>query len=316
MADAVALVDSPAQTLNAVEWAYATGTPTRIVQLAPTDLRTRLQMHRVAELARAHGFTVDWVEARLSPRHQAAAVARLAPVVRAADTVVLGDPYAGLAHLLLATTRNPRVVVVDDGTATIRYAEQWASGAPLVRWHEAAPPRLNRMVAGPAYRVLGGGSPAVSLFTAMPLTVDMPHETNAYAWARSLWGEPERLPASDLMGTSLVETGVVDENAYLAGVRRLVAGRAVGRYLPHRHESGAKLQAIEDMGVRIVRPDLPMELWARRGPIGGHVLSFPSTVLHTLPLVLGGVAVESLSVEDAWFTENTDEGSRSFVRGI
>jgi hypothetical protein len=35
-----------------------------------------------------------------------------------------------------------------------------------------------------------------------------------------------------------------------------------------------------------------LELVARRGPVGRTVLSFPSTVLHTLPLVLAGTGVE------------------------
>jgi hypothetical protein len=44
-------------------------------------------------------------------------------------------------------------------------------------------------------------------------------------------------------------------------------------------------------GLEVVRPDLPLELIARRGPIGRTVLSFPSTVVHTLPLALSGTPV-------------------------
>ena len=48
-------------------------------------------------------------------------------------------------------------------------------------------------------------------------------------------------------------------------------------------------------GLEIVRPDLPLELIARRGPIGRTILSFPSTVVHTLPLALAGHRVRSPS---------------------
>ena len=43
------------------------------------------------------------------------------------------------------------------------------------------------------------------------------------------------------------------------------------------------------MGVQVMQPLLPLELIARRGPIGRTVLSFPSTVVHTLPVVLAGI---------------------------
>ncbi|GAB3704766.1 hypothetical protein [Mariniluteicoccus flavus] len=319
MTRTLALVDSPAQLLNAVEWAYATGEHARIVQVGPPDPTNRLQMHRVGELARASGFSVGWCEARLSRVGQVRALGSLAPLVASADRVVLGDPYAGIAHLLLhLAPRDVEVVVVDDGTATLHYARQWASSAPLQRWHLDTQPRLARVVSGRARKLLGDRSSRVSLFTAMPVDVDMPQRRNAYAWARSLWGPPGLLESTDLLGSSLVETGVVGGSAYLAGVRRLVADRGVARYLPHRRESRAKLAAIAALGVEIVRPDLPMELWARRGPIGRTLMSFPSTVLHTLPLVLGdaGVTLEGIGVEDAWFTDAADSVARGFVRGI
>ncbi|MFJ1832116.1 hypothetical protein ACIOG9_47570, partial [Streptomyces sp. NPDC088178] len=43
-------------------------------------------------------------------------------------------------------------------------------------------------------------------------------------------------------------------------------------------------------GDRPSRP--PLELIARRGPIGRTALSFPSTVVHTLPLALVGTDVK------------------------
>lgn len=318
MSRTLALVDSPAQLLNAVEWAYATGEDARIVQVGPPDAPARLQLHRVAELAARSGFSVGWIEARLSRTGMARAVAALAPLVRAADTLVLGDPYAGIAHLLLNVARDPRIVVVDDGTATLHYARQWATGAPLQRWHLSAVPRLSRVVGGRAARLLGRRSDRVELFTAMPVDVAMPLSRNAYAWTRSLWAPGAPRVGTDLLGSSLVETGVVGEQAYLAAVARLVAERGVTRYLPHRRESAAKLAAITGLGVELVRPDLPMELWARRGPVGETLLSFPSTVLHTLPLVLVDTVtrIEALPVDDAWFTAGADATARGFVRGI
>lgn len=317
-APALGLVESPAQLLNAMEWAYAEEAAAHLVVLAPTDPVTRFQLHRLTELARASGFDVEWAEVRAGAR-SATALNRLARRVRSSPTIVLGDPYSGMAHLLLnIAPAEVRLVVVDDGTATLRYAEQWASGAELRRWHLARRGLPARVIGGRAARLLGGRSDRVRLFTAMPVTTELPLRHNAYAWVRNRFPEPAILPGTDLLGSSLVETGVVDDAAYLAGVARLVTERAVARYLPHRHESRAKLAAIAAMGPEVVRPDLPMEVYARRGPIGRSVFSFPSTVLHTLPLVLAGtrVMIEPLAVSDAWFSADARGEEKAFVQGI
>lgn len=311
------LVESPAQLLNAIEWVATTGTDARLVVLGPPEPVTRFQLHRLIDLVRRDGFRVEWAEIRGTSG--LSALARCVRDVARADTLVLGDPYAAFAHLLLTgAPRGVRLIVVDDGTATLRYAEQWAAGAPLQRWHVARPSLGVRMVGARAGHLLGRRSDQVELFTAMPLRTDLPVTANTYAWVRSRFDPPQILDGTDLMGSSLVETGVVSAEAYLKGVARLVAERGVTRYLPHRHEAPVKLAAIEAAGVRIVRPDLPMEVYARRGPIGRSVLTFPSTVLHTLPLVLtdSPVTIEGLSVEDAWFAPAARDGERAFVQGI
>ncbi len=97
---------------------------------------------------------------------------------------------------------------------------------------------------------------------------------------------------ADLVGTSLVETGVVEPVPYQEAVAALARAHGATRYFAHRRESAEKLRALEAAtGLEIVRPDLPLELIARRGPIGRTVVSFPSTVVHTLPLALTGTGV-------------------------
>lgn len=323
MSRTLALVESPAQLLNAVEWAYTTQTPrlrakVNIAQVAPTNERTRTQMKAVAAEATDAGFQVGWIEARASLRHRLRALRDFATLVAQADRLVIGDPYSGMIHTLLNVARDPGIVVVDDGTATMRYAEQWASDAPLVRWHERRRSAAAMATGTRAQRLLGHHSPRVSLFTAMPIEAPILALRNTYDWTRDRYGRPELLDGADLMGSSLVETGVVREDAYLAGVARLVAQRGVRRYLPHRHETREKLAKIEALGLETVRPDLPMEMWARRGPIGRTILSFPSTVLHTLPIVLRDVPVtiEPLEVDESWYADEVDGDQKAFVRGI
>ena len=100
---------------------------------------------------------------------------------------------------------------------------------------------------------------------------------------------PASPQGTDLVGTSLVETGVVDPDRYLEAVAALARAHGATRYFAHRRESADKLHRLAaETGLEIVRPDLPLELVARRGPIGRTILSFPSTVVHTLPLALAG----------------------------
>lgn len=318
--EALAFAESPAQLLNAVEWAYAENARAyaRLVVLGPADPTTRFQLHRLSDLARADGFDVVWAEVRRGAG-ATRELARLARQVRTAEAIGIGDPYSGMIQLLLTGVgRSARLVVLDDGTATLRYAEQWEKGEELKRWHLDRRGVPSRITGLRATRLLGHRSDRVELFTAMPVTTPIPSQANTYAWVRHRFATPAVLPGTDLMGSSLVETGVVDEAAYLDGIARLTSGRHVARYLPHRHETPAKLAVIERLGVRIVKPDLPMEVYARRGPIGQSILSFPSTVLHTLPLVLTGtdVTIEALSVDDDWFVAGARDEERAFVRGI
>jgi hypothetical protein len=119
----------------------------------------------------------------------------------------------------------------------------------------------------------------------------------------------------DLIGTSLVETGVVDEAHYLQGVQNLIRSHSVDRYFAHRLENDDKLARIARLGVRVVRPDLPLELVARREPIGQTLISFPSTVVHTLPLVLQdtGSRLVVCDIGDDWYTSRAPQSSNRFL---
>ena len=59
-------------------------------------------------------------------------------------------------------------------------------------------------------------------------------------------------------------------DAYLEGVETLIARYQADRYFAHRKEADWKLDLIERMGIDVIRPTLPLEIIARRGPIGRH----------------------------------------------
>ncbi|MBT3151656.1 hypothetical protein HTV45_12300 [Streptomyces sp. CHD11] len=326
----LAFVESPVQLLNVLEWAHAhaPGGGLTLVVLSPVDPMTRGQLRRMAELARDEGHEVRWEEARGGAGAPLRTVGGLAGPLRRATRVVLGDPFSRYVQLLLTITRAPEVVVVDDGTATMEFAGQLARGERLVRWHrKGGRPGPRDLLFAPVSaaarrRLTPGGDRAVVIFTSMPMQDTPPGVTvraHTFAWTRDRFGPPSVTRGADLVGTSLVETGVVDDDAYLEAVRSLARTHGVRRYFAHRRESTEKLHRLAvGTGLEIVRPELPLELVARRGPIGRTVLSFPSTVVHTLPLALTGtdVRVTVCAIDPAWLTRTASPRAHGFLSGV
>ncbi|MFD9723298.1 hypothetical protein [Streptomyces sp. NPDC059072] len=304
----------------------------RIVVLPPTDPMSRGQLRRMAALARDEGHEVRWQEARGGRLAPFKALAALAGDVRAARTVVVGDPFSRYVQLLLTLVRAEELVVVDDGTATMEFVAQTARGERLVRWHRVGggglPARVRELAYAPVsatarrrFTPSAGSGRTVEVFTSMPVT---PHggmalRLNDFAWTRDRFGPPRLTKGTDLVGTSLVETGVVDPDHYLEAVRVLTREHGATRYFAHRRESAEKLRALsEATGLEIVRPDLPLELIARRGPVGRTIVSFPSTVVHTLPYALAGtgVTVAVCDVDPEWLSAAASPRARGFLAGV
>ncbi|MFM9695698.1 hypothetical protein [Streptomyces europaeiscabiei] len=340
----LAFVESPVQLLNVLEWAHAhsLGTPEdpgagpfrtsgaglTLVVLSPNDPMTRGQLRRMAELARDEGHMVRWEEARGGTVAPFRTIGGLAPLLRAARRIVLGDPFSRYVQLLLTITRATDVVVVDDGTATMEFVSQLARGERLVRWHrKGGRPGPRDLIFAPVSskarkRLTPTAGRRVEVFSSMPID-ETPEgvsvTANDFAWTRARFGPPRITKGADLVGTSLVETGVVDGGRYLEAVRSLATVHGATRYFAHRRESAEKLHTLAAAtGLEIVRPDLPLELIARRGPIGRTILSFPSTVVHTLPLALAGtdVRVAVCDIDPSWLTENASPRAQGFLSGV
>ncbi|MFD8822613.1 hypothetical protein ACFV1C_09670 [Streptomyces sp. NPDC059605] len=328
----LAFVESPVQLLNVLEWAYAEGgddrvlTDITVVVLPPVDPMSRGQLRRMAELARDEGIHVRWQEARGGASAPLKSLRDLAGLVRGARHIVIGDPFSRYVQLLLTMVRARSLTVVDDGTATMEFVAQLARGERLVRWHRKGGSGPRELVLAPVTararsRFVPSDTRTVEVFTAMPVEAP-PGVTitpNTFAWTRARFGPPNLTKGADLVGTSLVETGVVDRDQYLEAVAALSRTHGATRYFAHRRESTEKLHALEALtGLEIVRPDLPLELIARRGPIGRTVLSFPSTVVHTLPLALAGteakVAVCDIAPE--WLRDTASPRAQGFLSGV
>ena len=319
MTRTLALLESPAQLVNLLERVHRDGGDVRAAVILPRAPAARAQLRAMAGLARAEGLDVT----EYAPRAGFGALVRcgagLAVRVRRARTLVLGDPFSQLAQSLLPLSRAEHVIVVDDGTATMEFVSLLGAGRPLVRWHGTGrvPGRARRA----ARRLAPGGAGRIEVFTSLPVPELPGVETtrNGYAWTMARFGPPEVTETVDLLGTSLVETGVVASDAYLACVRELVGRWGVTRYLAHRREDDAKLAVLaERTGVRVVRPELPLELYARTGPIGRTVISFPSTTVHTLPLILAGTGVRVVvqEVRGEWLSPTAGTHAARFLAEV
>ncbi|MCH5677521.1 hypothetical protein [Streptomyces gilvus] len=326
----LAFVESPVQLLNVLEWAHAHAPEAALtlVVLAPTDPMTRGQLRRMAELAREEGHEVRWEEARGGPAAPFQTIGGLTARLRRADRIVLGDPFSRYVQLLLTITRARDLVVVDDGTATMEFVAQLARGERLVRWHrKGGRPGPRDLIFAPVSstarrRLTPSDKRRVTVFSSMPMDETPPGVTllaNDFSWTRFRFGPPRITKGADMVGTSLVETGVVDPDRYLEAVRTLAKAHGATRYFAHRRESTAKLHQLAlETGLEIVRPDLPLELIARRGPVGRTILSFPSTVVHTLPLALVGteVRVAVCDIDPTWLTEKASPRAQGFLSDV
>ncbi|MFF7891084.1 hypothetical protein ACFZDI_03935 [Streptomyces sp. NPDC007907] len=326
----LAFVESPVQLLNVLEWAHAhaPGVGLTLVVLSPVDPMTRGQLRRMSDLARDEGHEVRWEEARGGPLAPFQTIGGLTGLLRRARRVVLGDPFSRYVQLLLTITRARDLVVVDDGTATMEFVGQLARGERLVRWHrKGGRPGPRDVVFAPvsasARRLLTPGDRRrIEIFSSMPMEetpAGVTVSAHTFAWTRARFGPPRITKGADLVGTSLVETGVVDDGRYLEAVHALATAHGATRYFAHRRESTDKLHRLAvETGLEIVRPELPLELIARRGPIGRTILSFPSTVVHTLPLALSGtgVRVAVCDIDPAWLTEHASPRAQGFLSGV
>ncbi|MFT3833229.1 MAG: hypothetical protein QM711_07895 [Micropruina sp.] len=324
----LALVESPAQLLNVVEWAFQAGLEgqTRLAVLPPRESATRLQLEAMVDLAREAGLAATWYEPRKSAASLVAVAWELFPRLVKAQRLVVGDPFSRFVQAVLPLADVSEVVVVDDGTATISFIAQLTRGDRLSRWHLAEGGRdvvidLLSEHARDFFSPSERDGRSIEVFTSMPVQAPpgIRQSANTFAWTRSRFGPPVVVEAADVIGTSLVETGVVDAERYLAGVAAVAERFGAGRYFAHRREEVAKLALIAARtGLTIVRPDVPLEIAVRRGPVSAVMVSYPSTVTHTLPLVLLDTPVE-LAVADVpttWLTPGAPVGAGDFLEHV
>ncbi|MEV4570057.1 hypothetical protein AB0K12_40440 [Nonomuraea sp. NPDC049419] len=241
--------------------------------------------------------------------------------------LAVGDAFSGRVQLRWLLSRPGRVVVVDDGLATLRLLELLAAGPyrPLLR-ARAEGGRLRAALGLAAALRLRLSE--VSVFTALPVDDRLAEAVREagvhlvrhdFAWLRaqppSSEGPAER---TVVLGTSLVRNGLVRRDHYLRWLTDLAAREPLA-YYPHRREDPVDVALIRERpGITVHDGGVPAELTLRGLDAGQRVLSLPSTAITSLRVLLGsrGVAVEPVDVPDDWWTSRAAPALRSHLTGV
>ncbi|MFI9486720.1 hypothetical protein ACIG47_10040 [Promicromonospora sp. NPDC052451] len=312
-----ALVESPLQLLCTIE-AHAAGyggAPTRV------HVRDDVPALDVAlEAVRGFGLP-DGLETDLAGRR--AALSAHEPVW------LVGDAFSGLFQATALLRRGlERVVLADDGLATLDLARRLAAREPLVRMRaETGGPRrqLGAAAARRLRRLAAEGR--VTLFTSLPLDPAVRAQLvaqgfgvvrNDFAWLAGVPVGDAPAEPTVVIGSALAADGLVDPDAYVAWVGGLAADGPL-RYLPHRRQVPDLLDRVGALpGVTLDSAQAPVELRLRGMTAPQRVVSLPSTAAVLLTSILSprGVAVTPQPVEDGWWTSRATPGLRAHLSGV
>jgi len=310
----VAWVESPLQLVNAVEYAASTGEPLRIYLRAHSK---QLQ------------YTVDVLSPHLPEGVKIAGawpLAYLSPFVVARERLI-GDGYSGQFRLAVALTGVRDLVVVDDGSAMLSFAEQVRERLPLSRhgrrerWYAR---RLGAIAAARLHRTLATGG--LSVFSAYSdgdelLALEAAGATivhNRYRWVRKTkFVKDDNAMRIVVLGSALHDDGFVKGGPYRDWVRDQVAAGA-GVYFPHRREKGKSLKRFKDHeGLKVRKAVLPIEIVLASSRELTTVITLPSSVVATLRNILPEeVELRVSPVPEEWFTKKADDALRSTLRRV
>ncbi|MEV0612676.1 hypothetical protein AB0I81_05060 [Nonomuraea sp. NPDC050404] len=308
---ASAWVESPLQMLCAVEAHHAGLLGPETVVVPRAGLRPLKATRReLRSLGMPEGVELAEPRERMPRRVQA-----------------VGDAFSGKVQLRWLTSRTGRIVIVDDGLATLHLLELLAAGPyrPLLR--ARVKPTGPRAALGLA-AALRLRLSKVSVFTALNVDDKLEQAVrdagidlvrHDFAWLRSqppsAEGPNER---TVVLGTSLVRNGLVHREQYLRWLTELAAREPLA-YYPHRREDPVDVALIRERpGITVHEAGVPAELTLRGLESGQRVLSLPSTAITSLRVLLSprGVAVEPVDVPDHWWTSRAAPALRSHLTGV
>lgn len=315
-----AWVESPFQLLGALE-AFATGLLGTPAVLSPR--RGTPGIAAAAGAARAlhlpPGVTVA------EPTDELPALTELREVWAAGD-VLSGRLQAALLRPLLAE----RLVLLDDGLATLRALEQLAAPrhTALVRPRGHAGPHRRALGLAVRARLRGlARDGRLVVFTVLPV----PPETvtalegigvrvvrNTFEWLAVQYSSTRVATRTVVVGSAMPADGLIRPEAYARWLDSLAVRDRI-TYFPHRRALPDVLARLEaNPQVHVERGLLPVEVRLRHLGPEHRVLSLPSTALATLRVLLAGTGAEvrGVPVPLAWWTDDAPADLRTHLSAV
>lgn len=311
-----ALVESPLQLLCTVE-AHAAG-------YGGTDTNVHVRddvpalgdaLSAVRGLALPEGLTFDLAGRR-------SALTAREPVW------LVGDAFSGLFQATVPLRRPERVVLVDDGLATLELCRLLVRSDPLIRIGKPARAprrRLGAVAAGRLRSLAADGR--VTIFTALPLSPDLATglraqgfdvRPNRFGWLAAQPADESMPEPTIVVGSGMPADGLIDPDRYLDWIRSLAEEGAL-RYLPHRRQTPELLAALASIdGVTVDAPGAPVEIRLRGLRSGQRVISLPSTSTILLTTIISplGVPVTALDVSADWWTQRASADHRAHLTSV
>ncbi len=307
----VAIIQSPLQALNLVEYSHRFGRRVDFVLVADIpavgpNSRTRIEavLSLVSPRQVIYHDTRLWPQRRPSRRTLVSAEATLrAHLSDSSYEFVVGEFRSTFAwavlHSLKDLTRN--IVVLDDGAATLRIGRRRSVPQSRQQWRQKFIIFL-LFACGIRAPVPRGG---LTFFTAYALedrvAVDDTVVRNDY---RTLSAELRALPPDDcsvyVIGGPYREAGVVDKgDVELALALTRFARESTGKevvYMAHHREGPDKLDALREE-VTVVTQNVPFEIYPRvLGKRPRTVVGYYSSLFVTLAELFGD-SVEIIALE-------------------
>jgi hypothetical protein len=213
----------------------------------------------------------------------------------AVEGLFLGNYGNALARHVAATLDHRTLYLLDDGTDTIKIAEQRAGrGTPDLSWDRAWRVALRDRALG----LRTHEAERLVFFT----TYDLPNGhrdsviRNTYARLRERAARPALDDEVLFLGQPLVEDRLMRAEWYTAYVAaaRAASGDRDFVYAPHKRESPERVDDLADrLGMQVRRADLPVEVeFARSGRLPSVLASFFCSALDNCRLMYGDAGME------------------------
>lgn len=235
-------------------------------------------------------------------------------------TFAVGDILSGAVQRQLLLAPPTRIVIVDDGLATVHTLERLSRVRPASLVRQRGSRGTGRHVLGYLAALLlrrRARNGRVTVCTALDMTTTLkrrcsrrsiPVLQHDFAWLRNAPAPKQVHQPTVVLGSSLPADGLIDVHDYLQWLLAISAEHSAVAYFPHRREHPAVLDAISHdarlAGISVVGDGVPVEVSLRGLGVHQQVIGLPSTALVSLRSLLQSsrTRVHTVPVPEAWWT--------------